>query len=159
MLGTRRRRAGTIIVGGLAGTLLSGCMQRVPITTEAMPGSDVRVVSVAGMVVLDAPQLRDPVDVGCRVTEVEGRVERLAGDSAFVRPLTWWRAESGKRQACERVGNAAVVLLPDSAAREVNAIRTDRKRTGWLVGSIVGTVVVVVTVTALLLAALLGGFN
>jgi hypothetical protein len=122
----------------------SACLQRVPITTEAMSGSDVHVAAAGGMPLLNAPSAAPVSEVGCRVTEVEGRVVRQAGDSAWLRPVTWWRAQPGARSACDRVGNSALLIMPDSGARTVQAIRTDRRKTGWLVGSIVGTIVAVV---------------
>lgn len=151
---TRIRQVLTVVVPLMA----TACMSAVPITTGAMPGNDVRIVSPAAMPLWRVPRQGPPVDEGCRVMQVEGRAERIGGDTAWLSPVTWWRAEPGARDRCERVGYTAMLLLPDSATRNVTAMQVDRRRTGWLVGSIVGTVLLIVAGLALLISALIGGF-
>ena len=149
------RRLGAAL-GILAVVAVTGCRTTVPITTAAMPGNDVRIASPVAMPLWRVPRQDAPVDVGCRVTEVDGRAQQVRGDTVWIAPVTWWRAEAGARPRCEQLGTSAFVVLPDSAVRKTSAFAVDQKRTGILVGSFVGTILLILGGIALIIASLAG---
>lgn len=128
-----RRRAAALLALGVAGAPACTAYQVPPEGRPPVAGAAVRLEAPSGAApfVLRGDTPNGPAAAAeCRAVLAEGELRAAAGDTLWLRPLTWVQPAAPGQAGCEVLGPAAFVVR--AAEARLTARRFSRRRTAVL---------------------------